>query len=160
LAWKLSSASVKCETEDSIFGSDGKAKGTGQSSKAAQTWADKMTQHYGELASKDKTFAELRNTMDLALVGALIAEEQLARKANLRLDVLMDDNQMPTLSYYIPKTISAKASLLKKSNGWLVSVSGGVTLDPWKATQNAAADATLAPVREKVEYASNRWWWN
>jgi hypothetical protein len=160
LAWKLSSASVKCETEDSIFGADGKSRSTGKSSKAAQAWADKMTKNYDELAAKDKTFAELRNTMDLALVGALIAEEGLAEKAKCNLDVLMDNKRMPTLAYYVPKTISAQASLVKKSRGWLVSVSGGVTLDPWKATKKTTTDASLPSAREKVEYTTNNWWWN
>ena len=160
LAWKINATSVKCETEDSIFNADGKAKGTGKSSAAAQRWADQMTAKYDELAKKDKTFAELRNTMDLALVGALIAEERLAEKAGLKLYLLMDEKRLPTFEYHVPQTISAKASLLKKSRGWLVSVSGGVTLDPWKATQKAETDAKLAPVRAKVEHTTENWWWN
>ena len=160
LAWKLSSANIQCKTEDSVFGANGKATGTGKTSKPAQAWADKMTEHYGELSAQDKTFAELRNTMDLALVGALIAEERLAEKAKCRLDLLLDNKRMPTLAYNAPKTIAPKASLVKKSRGWLVSVSGGITLDPWKATEKANTDTALASTREKVQYTTNDWWWN
>ena len=39
-----------------------------------------MTDKFSELADHDSSFGQLRNIMDLAVIGALIEKEQLARQ--------------------------------------------------------------------------------
>ena len=93
LAWEFNGASVKCMTEEDFATANGQREHTGKPSALAQKWADNMTAHYDELAVAAPVFGDLRNCMQLALVGALVAHERLADKAGCnaaRLDAGID----------------------------------------------------------------------
>ena len=62
-------------------------------------------------------FGQLRNCMELAIVGALIVKEDLPAKAGNSLTVLMDQEGLKTDEYPAPKEVDSKASLLKKRGG-------------------------------------------
>lgn len=160
LAWKLDAPAVKCLTEDSIFDKKGKATRSGKANSQAQRWAELMTKNYDELAAKETCFAELRNCMDLAVVGALIAKERLVAKAGIKLPLLLDNEKLPIAQLHIPKTVSSQVSMVRKSRGWLMSVSGGVEINAWKAIENQAKTTDLAPARQHATSDSKSWWWN
>ena len=94
LAWEFNGASVKCMTEEDFATANGQREHTGKPSAVAQKWADNMTRHYDELAVAEPVFGELRNCMQLALVGALVAHERLADKAGCNLPALMQESTL------------------------------------------------------------------
>lgn len=160
LAWQIRGQGVKAMTEDDFVAADGQRKQTGKASPAAQKWADQMTAKYEELSLKEPIFGELRNCMDLAVVAALIFQENLAAKAALDLGVLLDASALPVEEFNLPKQVDTKVSYIPSTSGYVMSASGGVDIDSWGAARRKE-NGDLSPVRSEVaESRSKAWWWN
>jgi hypothetical protein len=166
LSWQLRGPGVKTMTEDAYFAANGqRVVQAGKTSPAAQKWADIMTEKYDQLSLRAPIFGDLRNCMDLAVVSALIFKEQLARKADLDLTPLLSDVQLPVDEYPIPKQTDSKCSFVKKSGNWVISVSGGVQMDPWAVIEQKEQTEILDSLRHKAlpgknSAASEHWWSN
>ena len=160
LAWQLGGTSVKAMTEADFLSSTGEKKHSGKASPLAQKWADNMTDKYSELAAADPIFAELQNCMSLAVVGALIAKEDLARKAGVDMTTLMDPTETPIDQFNAPRQVDSKVSAIKKGPNWLISTSGGVDINSWAAIDKVQESKKLAPLRKASAPANDNWWWN
>ncbi len=160
MAFEIRGASVKAMTEQDFVAQNGERKRTGKSDPMAKKWADMMTAHYDELASKDAVFGQLRNCIDLAVVAALIVKDQLPERANYSMSVLLHDDQLPTEKFNTPKQVASQASLLQKGSNWIISASGGVQVFGWEIAGNTEQSTALTPARDKAAPAGNRWWWN
>lgn len=166
LAWELRGSSVKALTEDSVLAANGQLEATGKGKKAkvnpvAQKWADSMTAHYEELSQKLPIFAELSNLMDLAVVGALIAKENLPGKAGLSMPILTGAQELAAAQFDAPRQVDSKATFVKKGDSFVISASGGVLIDSWSIAGNSQASASLVPVRKQaLPTDPKRWWWN
>jgi hypothetical protein len=163
LAFELRGAGVQCMAEEDYFDAAGKRQERSKASPAAQKWADTMTKNYEALSEKMTVFGDLRNCIDLAVVGALIAQEHLLEKANVKLPYLFDSNALALQKCNTPKQVPTQASTIKKGRDWVISASGGVALQPWYVVDSEKFEksAELTPVRATVAKARNdRWWWN
>ncbi len=167
LAWELGGASVKCLTEDSYITEVTGVRPSGKTSPTAQKWADMLTEKYPALSAEYPIFGELRNVMDLAVVGALIAKEGLLRKAGLELPILLGTQNVLEVDKDLPapKTIASEASVIKKGRNWVISAAGGVELSSWQVADNnklaeGAAGEALAKSRSDVMPAADTWWWD
>ena len=83
LAWELRGQGVQCLTEQEFLNDAGQKQRTGQADPTAQKWADTFTEKFDELAREDSSFGQLRNVMDLAVVGALLVKEGLLERSGL-----------------------------------------------------------------------------
>ncbi len=163
LAWELRGQGVKCMAEEDYISASGQAHGTGKANPTARKWADLMTAKFNDLSDHLAIFRELRNCMDLAVVASLIERENMADKADLRLTLLMDANQLPVTVYNAPKQVDSKASFVKRSHDYLISASGGVQFQPWAIIQNSKDDAKPSAARSEAITAAKRstsWWWD
>ena len=122
LAWEFNGASVKCMTEEDFATANGQREHAGKPNAVAQKWADNMTRHYDELAVAEPVFGELRNCMQLALVGALVAHERLADKAGCDLPALMQESTLKTLELPAPTQVDSRVSMVKQGHNWIISV--------------------------------------
>jgi hypothetical protein len=160
LAWQLRGQGVKAMSEDDFVAANGQRTQTGKASPTAQKWADQMTAKYDELSLKEPIFGELRNCMDLAVVAALIFQENLAAKAALDLGVLLDPDAYPIEKFNLPKQIETKVSYISAGGSYILSASGGVDIDCWTESRRKET-GNLAPVRSEVaESRGKLWWWN
>lgn len=161
LAWQLRGPGVKAMTEDDFVEASGERKHTGKSSPAAQKWADQMTSKYDELSLKEPIFGELRNCMDLAVIGALIFHKNLAAKAGLDWGALLDPGAYPTEEFNLPKQVDTKCSFVRASDRYILSASGGVQINSWADANRSETGDGLKPLREQVtESRGKSWWWN
>ncbi|MGO9108146.1 MAG: DUF1598 domain-containing protein [Thermoguttaceae bacterium] len=161
LAWEFRGPGVKCMTEEDSLAAGGSREHLGHASPLAQKWADNMTQHYEELAVAEPVFGELRNCMELAMVGALVAREQLATRAGCDLAALMHDSMLKTAELPTPTQVDSKVSMLKKGRNWVISVSGGVMIRPLEIVGKAQVGNAPAAARAKAVPASaSTWFWN
>ena len=161
LAWQLQLNSVKVMTEEMFFAADGSRQQTGQTSVAAQKWADNMTARYRELSVADPIFGQLRNCMELAVVGALIAKENLVAKAGYQLPTLLGSTGLTPEQFSTPRKVGTQASLVKKGRGWIISASGGVQINSWQALEKSVIHAVPAAVRtQSTPTQAATWWWN
>jgi hypothetical protein len=158
LAWEIRGQGVKCMSEQDLFTASGGREHTGSAEPTAQRWAELMTSKYEELAREDSAFGELRNVMDLAVVAALLAKENLLVRSGLEMPELMSAASLD--EYNAPRKVASQASFVKKGRSWVVSVSGGVQIFPWQVADRTEVAAELATTRPKVDSAaSNAWWW-
>jgi len=160
-AWELRGASVKALTEEDFLTATGNVQHSGRANPVAQRWAESMTEKYDELAIAEPIFGQLRNCMELAIVGALIVKEQLAVKAGYSMPILLDPAEVETDEYFAPRQIASQASLIKKGRNWVISASGGVLLNTWEiADKTQQSDAPAAARQKAVAADQSNWWWN
>ncbi|MBS0208454.1 MAG: DUF1598 domain-containing protein [Planctomycetes bacterium] len=161
LAWELSGCSVKTMTDDTFFNADGTKKQAGAASSTAQLWANKMTDHYDELAKKEPIFAQLKNCMDLAVVASLIVKFDLAAKAGCSLFALNDPMHLMNESFETAKQVPSQVSVSRKNSGYIISASGGVEIRPAQFLNHVEHTSNLAPVvKASAPEAPKHWWWN
>lgn len=160
LAWQLRGGSVKTLTEDAFLAAGG-LKRTGKTSPIAQKWADVMTQKYDELAVADPVFGQLRNCMELAVVGALIVKEGLTEKAGYSMPTLLDPADVKVGEFPAPKQIDSQVSMVKKGRNWMITASGGVMLNSWGIADRVSQSDAPAAIRSQAAADKNtHWWWN
>ncbi len=161
LAFELRGRGVKCMAEDEIVDAQGNVSGKGTASGPSQRWADLMTEHYEELSVKDAAFGELRNVMDMCVVAALIAKEQLLVKANCELPTLWSpQSKLAVAALNVPKEIESLCSSVKRGNS-LIVMSGGVQIGSWQVADKLETRPALAQTRSKAKAAkANQVWWN
>jgi hypothetical protein len=161
LAWELRGPGVKAMTEDEVINSDGKRRETGKTSPAAQKWADLMTENYDALSGRDPVFGELRNLMDMCVVSALIRKEHLMEKAGLSIPLLSDPNsELKTEVWNAPKTIAPEVSFLKGKDSFIVTASGGVSVESWQVADKKEVVAEISQARDKAARGQRTsiWW--
>lgn len=159
LSWELQDFGVQCKTEQDFLAADGTRKqGVGKGGGVARRWADNFTEKYDELAKKDSVFGQLRNVMQLAVVGALIEKEHLLDRAQLQLPYLLGEEKLA--AYPVPRQVHTQASFVKKGRNWLISASGGVQMFPGQVAAQTETSAALAPARDQLAARPTHWWWN
>jgi hypothetical protein len=160
LTWQLRPATVKCLTENDFFDEAGVKHQTGTTDAVSQKWAATMTDRFEALSKADPIFAELRNCMDLAVVAALVARNNLTAKAGAGLPLLLDSQALPTGEFPAPKQIASQAAVMNKGHKWMIAA-GGVQINPWAKIDQAEQSASLAPVHAAARPADEaRWWWD
>jgi hypothetical protein len=164
LAFELRGKGVKCKAEDEVVDAAGRVAGTGAVSPLAQKWADLMTEHYEELALKEASYGELRNMMDMCVVAALIAKNQLLVQAGCELPTLFSPaSELVAPSYPAPKTVDSICTSVK-GDGVLTVATGGVLINSWQIADRTEIRAavqgakTKARARPTTDVATT--WWN
>ncbi len=162
LAWELRDAGVKTLTEEDFLGAVGNRQHTGKANPIAQKWADLMTDKFGELAVADTIFGQLRNCMELAIVGALIVKERLPEKAGYSMPLLLDPADVKIEEFPAPKQVASQASFVKKGRNWVFSASGGVLVNSWAIAERVRQSDAPTAVRAKAAPGdtTTTWWWN
>jgi hypothetical protein len=160
LTWQLQAATVKCLTENDFFDAAGVKHPTGTSDVVSQKWAATMTERYEALSKAEPVFAELRNCMDLAVVAALVARENLTVKAGADLPLLLGGEGLQTAALAAPQRIASRAAVMNKGHKWMIAV-GGVQINPWKKIDQVQQSASLGPAHVAARPGDDaRWWWD
>jgi hypothetical protein len=164
-AWQLKGQGVRTLTEESRFDRLGNVQSTGKSNPSANRWAELMTEKFEQISTLQPIFRELRNVMDMSVIAALIARENLLAKSNLELPVILgkvEDSQLP--SWNVPQRVATHCGFVRSSNSanpsWLVSASGGIQLDPWSVVENTEIDPALSQLAQAASQDSSKWWWD
>jgi len=163
LAYELRGRGVKVLTEEEVADAEGKVSAAGRANSAAQKWADLMTRHFDELASKEASFGELRNLMDLCVVAALITKEGLLTKADCQLPTLTSASSPLGYAALQPaKTVETQVNSLKRGREYIITASGGVEISSWQAADKTELSSTVGQVRQKARPTTkvSRAWWN
>ncbi len=159
LAFEVPAGSVKAMTEEEYINAAGERQRSGKANPLAKKWADNMTSHYDELSQHEAVFGQLQSCMNLAVVAALISQQQLTDKCGWSMPLLMNP-QLATESYQPAHSVDSAATAVQKGATWIISASGGVQINPWSPLEKPTQNAALTDVRGKNAAAGNRWWWN
>jgi hypothetical protein len=159
LAFEFRDIGVKAMTEDQFLDANGQRRATGKSDGLARKWSDLMTAHYEELSQRDAIFGQLRNCIDMAVLAALIAKENLPEKSGWNMSLLVSD-EIPVESYYAPQQVDSQASALRHKGAWVLSVSGGILINPFAPLASVETSGELASLRDRAAAPANAWYWN
>lgn len=161
LAWQLRGQGVKCVAEEDLLNADGTRQRKAGVNPSATKWAENMTKSYDELSVALPIFGELRNCMDLAVVSAMIFKENLQAKAQWEMTLLLDEKGLPLDVYEAPKQVDTKVSFISTKKNFIITASGGVSLNNWQAADTKETSDTLRPLMESARRANaDNWWWN
>lgn len=158
--WKLSGTGVRAKSEEEFVAADGQ-RSSRRPDKLARKWADTMSDRYEELSKQQPVFRELRNLMDLSVVAAIIAKEDLIEKTKLPLPSILALDTVATPTWNVPKSVPTQCSFVRLSNSLMVTTSGGVLVDSWSVAANTKVDPKLASIAASaIDSRGDRWWWN
>ncbi len=166
LAWELRGQGVKVLAEDERISADGKRTRTGKVNKVARKWAETMTEKYDELSVVDPIFGQLRNCMDMAVVGALLQSENLPQKAGLSMDGLLDTESLATPAGTVPQSTPSIVSFLKRPRSLVITASGGVWINPYEVIEHQEISKQLATERSSAitklrqDVVPGNWCWD
>jgi len=153
LAFELRGRGVKCLAEDEVVDAAGKVTGTGGANSVAQKWAELMTEHFDELCTKEASFGDLRNLMDMCVAAALIAKEQLLIKADCKLPTLLGTaGKLGVGAMNAPKSVESLCSQVKRGDSIIV-MSGGVMISSWQVADKIELRPAVGQAREKARPA-------
>ncbi len=156
LAWEIRGQAVRCLTEQDYLDNAGQKQHSGKADPTAQKWCDIFTAKFNDLAREDSSFGQLRNVMDLAVVGALLVKERLTDKSSFKAPNLMGGQ--PLDEYAAPRAVPSQASFVRAGRGWVVSVSGGIQIFPWEVADRTEVSKDLASTRQELP-AAKSWYW-
>lgn len=158
--WQLRGQGVKTLCEETVVSRDGTQKI--KPNRIASKWADAMTKHFDDLAAADATFGELRNVMDLSVVAALMKQQQMTQAVSLEIPAILGLTEVATTpAWTVPKKVPTQCSFVRLTQSWLVTASGGVTVDSWGVAENFEVDAKVGEVAQvALQRNADRWWWN
>ena len=147
-------------TEPRFLDAHGRRTPADRPNPVAERWAVSMTENFPQLIARYPVFGQLRNCVDMSVVAALISQRDLLNSADCPLPFLMDDSRLRGASLEVPKSVDSQASFVRARRGWIVSVSGGVELDPRSVIEDFQQHDALEQVQERAELRrADHWWW-
>lgn len=160
LAWRLRGQGVKTLTEEGRLDAQGQRQAVEDANPLAEQWADTMTTNYEALSTQLSAFGQLRNCMDLAVVAALVAKEDLLNRAGCELPLLLDGERLRGEQGNVPRSVESQVALVRGRGGWVVSFSGGVDIAPWPVLERVEVGQMERPsYGETAPGAEPSWWW-
>jgi hypothetical protein len=173
-AFALRGQGVKVLSENERLTAEGKRVHTGQSEELNRQFARSFTEHFDELAAKYPIYAELRNLFDLALVGAIVREEDLCGQTGWHMTCFGDPKAFAVELAPAPKEVETVANLRvihDRAFGrvhTLAGVSGGVAVRPAEVvTRQSVQLESGGALRQRQDYSapkpqlrSEAWWWD
>ena len=110
-----------------------------------------MTAKYDDLSVAEPVFGELRNVMDLCVIAALIAKENLLAKANLELPTLMGgESKLLPSEFAAPTQVATQCSVTHKGRNFIITASGGVEINSWAIADKTEEVAAVGETRQKA----------
>jgi hypothetical protein len=160
LTWRLNDLKVQALSNADYLASQRNLSQAGNTDRAALHWCSKMVENYEALAKAHPVFGELRNNMKLALVAALVHQENLLQKANCKLTILMDDTNLKLIDYPIPKSVAYRS--VKSQSGFSTIVAcGGIEINPFGTLRNnIRLDHRIDSERKRLVQTTGDEWWS
>lgn len=166
-AFELCGSSVLVQSENQFVTAQGKHLSTGKTEQTNRLFAQNFTDHYAELASREKVFAELQDVFDLAMMAAICHNERLFGRAEWDLGVFAPGGRYQVAEVETPETIeSVMNHRLYGRREIVVQVAGGVVGNVRSLLGNEtlrSADDALSGIRDDnrlPKSSRDRWWWD
>ncbi len=157
--WKLNGQGVCTKTMEEYLNANGRK--VEKANKVATKWANDMTENFDKLSEVQPVFRELRNLMDISVVAAIIAREQLLDKVNLQIPTIQGLDTIAVQKFNVPQKVPTQCSYARLTRALMVTTSGGVKINSWSVAANSVSDSKLNSVASHaIGSRPNRWWWN
>ncbi len=171
-AFAVCGQGVQVQSENEFLTAQGQRVHTGQSEPLNRQFAASFTEHFDALARRYPVYAELRNLCDLALVAALMREEDLPGQVGWHMTTTFAlDGAYPLELGAAPKSVETVANYRVIRSGKQVhtlgGVSGGVRVDPSPVVAKEAIETQQYGALSESHHAArpedlpaDAWWWD
>ena len=170
LAFELTGQAVKVVTERTYLAGRGGETEKLPASAAAEQFAESFTEHFTAIAEKMPVFAELQNLIALSVAAELIARggnrSRGAASAIWRPAHFLDTEKCVIPRVHVPEHVPSLVNYRRVGGRyWLISVSGGVEIDPARlAAAESLAETPSANLnvrrKERPGPDATGWWWD
>lgn len=172
-AFELKGQGVKVLSENELLTARGERVHTGTSDELNSEFARSFTKHFPELAAKYPIYAELKNIFDLAVVAAVMKNQDLPNQVGWQMSYFNPGPKSESPAFEV-ELVTAPTKVETVINHRIVNgkqivagISGGVTVEPRKLI-SASAVKTDTYDQMKGEHAGaapknlpkNAWWWD
>ncbi|MCA9069830.1 MAG: DUF1598 domain-containing protein [Planctomycetaceae bacterium] len=136
---------------------------------STQRFAKHFTDKFPELAESMPVFAELQNTIDLAILAALFKKERLPQKIGWRMSLFLDSERATYATTNAPKQVASVVNYRKAGRGMVVGlIGGGVVINAmdtiraieFKTDEAERVEGIRAGAFEKPHPEQHPWWWD
>lgn len=167
-AFQIKGPGVRVMSENQRLNEQGIRVPTGKSDELTAGFAKNFTDHFEDLATKYPVYGELRNIFDLALVAALLQQENLMERAGWSASYLLDSKRYRVAQDQAPTEVESVINHRVIGGKHVVAgVSGGVSVSFSPLVQTAAIDTSDYGLL-KAHHAQavpppparGRWWWD
>lgn len=160
LAMRITSDSVTLQTQDYDVTKSGQLFHTGDKpSAAARGFAKSFTQNYSKIGQARPIFAQLKNMVDLLVVGAYLNHVDGFRESQLEDSILLQTPEKLVPKSRAPSEVPCVANGGWKGNQMIAVAGGGVSINATEALkpENVTKDPKFEP---PPSFAGERWWWD
>lgn len=167
-AFALRGTGVKVLSENEKLTPEGERVHTGQANEPTAAFADSFTQHFEALAAKYPIYAELRNVFDLAIVAAILEQEDVPGQLDWELTHFGPDGAYAPHLGQAPQQVQTIINHRSFENKAVIAgASGGVVCHPpvlvdrskYEIDRGTALRDERAYAQPK-ELARGVWWWD
>jgi hypothetical protein len=145
-AFRLSGPRVQLCAQQELITPSGERQGAAHTRLSTQKFAQKFTEHFGELAEARPVFAELRQTFDMAVAAAVITREQFAPRSGCSLELWLDEEKLPMPVYSVPKSVESASTTRRVNLTTIVGLVGGVSLSPAEVLAHESGRDVSRPI--------------
>ncbi len=154
-------------SENELLARHGQRVPTGRADPMNAQFARSFTANYRALSQRYPVYAELDNLFRLAIVAAVLREEDLLGGADWSLESWLDDRSYPIPRARIRREVLSVVNFLELNRRhFLAAVSGGVSFRREQLlargfdTKPIAGDRTARKLQAASPAAADVWWWD
>jgi hypothetical protein len=166
-AFEIQGSSVKCQSENQFLTDEGQRVATGHAEATNRAFAEAFTRRFAELAQKDLVFAQTQQVFDLALVVALIRQEQSANADKWNAGAFAAGGMYRTVRYAAPTEVESVVNhRVYNGRDVVIQVAGGVranvadTVGNPEVVRSAETLPTEVATTRPQGLPASRWWWD
>lgn len=164
-AFIFADQTVKLRSENEQVADSGNRIHTGKSTVLNQLFANRFTAHFDRLADQYPVYARLDNLFRLAIVAALLQNEEVQSKTGWELSWLAS---LPTAEGRAPREVPSIVNHRTiQRRHVVVGVSGGVAVNVQAAMKKIGRSPNIADLASSQNSAtprtprnSEKWWWD
>jgi hypothetical protein len=167
LAAELVGQGVQLQAEDKLIGVDGSLAAAGaKPNKASELYTLSFTRKYPEISAASAVYAQLRNTIDLAITAALIRRHDYYARSDWTAELLRDEARYAIETLPAPKRVNCVVNSLWKGSRLFTPAGGGISIRPDEAleAENLLPDEKQSVATQRSQLAlpgdAKQWWWD
>ena len=167
LAMQLQGEGVKLVGESEVVTAQGGRQQTSAQDRSSYVFTTAFTKKYAALAEREAVYAQLRDLIDMLIVGAYIQEQDYYGQSGFDLGIFANEDGYPVENMAAPETVETAVNAIWKGNRLLTPIGGGVVVRAKQALtpDNVQTDekGELSETQKEItlnNLAPGQWWWD
>ena len=160
---QLVSTGARLSGEAELVSANGERSQSARRDRASVGFTTDFTRKYAALAKAEPIYAELRNVMDLSIIGAALRFLDAYERCDWQPDVFLNASKLDVENHDVPTKLPTAVNVVWKGRRLLTPVGGGVSIRSSEVFESMQTIAdTTQPARPEFpsNLADDQWWWD